>query len=52
MPPQPTLIRLLQHPRILFQLHRYQRLVFDFFHRKLGEGDLSAAAPASTESRH
>jgi carboxymethylenebutenolidase len=27
-------------------------LVFDFFHRKLGAGDLSASVEASTETRH
>jgi len=36
-------------PELAYSLYG---LVFDFFHRKLGEGDLSASAPTSTETRH
>jgi carboxymethylenebutenolidase len=36
-------------PELAYSLYG---LVFDLFHRKLGEGDLAASAPASTETRH
>ena len=36
-------------PELAYSLYG---VVFDFFHRKLGEGDLSASSPASTETRH
>jgi carboxymethylenebutenolidase len=36
-------------PELAYSLYG---LVFDFFHRKLGEGDLAAHPTASTETRH
>ena len=36
-------------PELAYSLYG---LVFDFFHRKLGEGDLAATAASSTETRH
>jgi carboxymethylenebutenolidase len=36
-------------PELAYSLYG---LVFDFFHRKLGEGDQTTQASASTETRH
>jgi carboxymethylenebutenolidase len=36
-------------PELAYSLYG---LVFDLFHRKLAEGDLTTTAPTSTETRH